>query len=187
MNFNEHSHIKGKHALLGASRYHWLNYDQNKLLEYYSNFKAAERGTQLHEFASQCIKLSQKLPRTKQTLNMFVNDAIGYGMNTEQVLYYSDNCYGTADAISFRNNILRIHDYKSGVTPAKMEQLKIYTGIFCLEYNIQPAAIKIELRIYQMDEILYHKPEVDEIVPIIDKIITFDNILNKLQKEEGLL
>ena len=100
---------------------------------------------------------------------MYVNDAIGYKMTPEQILYYSDNCFGTADAITFRNGLLRIHDLKTGVTPAHMEQLEIYVALFCLEYKIKPSDIDVELRLYQLDEILVHKPMADEIVPIIDK------------------
>lgn len=184
MNWNPHSDLVGKHAFLGASKYHWVNYTDDKLIESYSRFTATQKGTILHDFASQCIKLNQKLPRSKKTLNMFVNDAIGYKMASEQVLYYSDNCFGTADAISFRNGLLRIHDLKTGVIPAHIEQLMIYAALFCLEYKTNPSDIKMELRIYQSDEILVHSPEVDEIAPIIDKIITFDKLLDKIKSEE---
>ena len=185
MNFNKHFNLNGRHAFLGASKYHWLNYDDDKLVDTYSKFMAVKRGTELHDLAAQCIKLGVKLPRSKQTLNMYVNDAIGYKMTPEQILYYSDNCFGTADTISFRNGLLRIHDLKTGVTPAHMEQLMIYAALFCLEYKMKPAEIDMELRLYQSDEIIVHNPEVDEIVPIIDKIITFDKLLNKMQMEEG--
>lgn len=185
MNFNKHSDLEGQHAFLGASNYHWLNYSNEKLTETYLNLLAKQKGTVLHEFAAQCIRLGQKLPKTAKTLNMYVNDAIGYKMKPEQVLYYSDNCFGTADTIAFRHNFLRIHDYKSGVTPANMKQLMIYAALFCLEYHIKPADIEIELRIYQNNEILYHNPTVDEITHIMDKIVTFDKLINKIQVEEA--
>lgn len=185
MNFNRHSDLEGQHAFLGASNYHWLNYSNEKLTETYLNLLAKQKGTVLHEFAAQCIRLGQKLPKTAKTLNMYVNDAIGYKMKPEQVLYYSDNCFGTADTIAFRHNFLRIHDYKSGVTPANMKQLMIYAALFCLEYHIKPADIEIELRIYQNNEILYHNPTVDEITHIMDKIVTFDKLINKIQVEEA--
>lgn len=185
MNFNKHSNLEGQHAFLGASKYHWINYDETKLIESYSKCMAAQRGTILHDFAAQCIRLGQKLPRSRKTLNMYVNDAIGFRMTPEQPLYYSENCFGTADAICFRNNMLRIHDYKSGVTPARMEQLEIYAALFCLEYKVKPSDIDIELRIYQLDEILHHKPTAEDLVPIIDKIITFDKLINKIRAEEG--
>lgn len=106
-------------------------------------------------------------------------------MTPEQPLFYSENCFGTADTIAFRDSLLRIHDLKTGVIPAHMEQLMIYAALFCLEYKIKPAEIGIELRLYQNNEILYHNPTVEEIVPIIDKIVTFDKIINKIKEQEG--
>ncbi len=135
MNFNKHLAIEGQHAFLGASKYHWINYSEEKLIESYSKFQAAREGTELHAFAAQCIRLGQKLPRSQKTLNMYVNDAIGYKMTPEQPLYYSENCFGTADAISFRKNLLRIHDYKSGVTPAHMDSLKSMLLYFVWSIN----------------------------------------------------
>ena len=184
MNFIKHSDLEGQHAFLGASKYHWINYDEQKVADAYSKFLAVQKGTVLHDFAAQCIKLGQKLPRSQKTLNMYVNDAIGFKMTPEQVLFYSENCFGTADAISFRDNVLRIHDYKSGVIPAHMEQLMIYAALFCLEYKYKPSEIEIELRIYQSDEIIVHNPEPEEIFAIIDKIIAFDKIITKIKSEE---
>lgn len=185
MNFHKHLDVEGQHAFLGASKYHWINYDENKISESYRNFIAVQKGTVLHEFAAQCIRLGQKLPRSRKTLNMYVNDAIGYRMIPEQVLYYSENCFGTADSIVFRDNLLRIHDFKSGVTPASMNQLKIYTALFCLEYLIRPEDIDVELRIYQMDEVNVYVPENDEIIEIMNKIKNFDKIISKIKQEEG--
>lgn len=184
MNFQKHFDLEGKHAFLGASKYHWLNYDEKKIADSYINFLAKEKGTELHAFAATCIRLGQKLPRSKKTLNMYVNDAIGYRMTPEQILFYSMNCFGTADAISFRDRLLRIHDYKSGVIPAHMEQLMIYAALFCLEYRINPSEIDIELRIYQSDDILIHNPCAEEIKPIMDKIVAFDKIITKIKEEE---
>lgn len=183
MIFNKHSGLEGQHAFLGASNYHWINYDEDKLKKSYANYIAKEKGTRLHEFASECINLGIKLPKSKKTLNMFVNDAIGYKMNSEQVLLYSENAFGTADAISFRNGFLRIHDLKTGVIPASMHQLEVYTALFCLEYKTKPSEIETELRIYQFDEVLVHKPEVDSIIEIIDKIIIFDKCINSIKED----
>ena len=183
MIFNAHSNLKGLHAFLGASKYHWINYDEEKLIDLYSNFTAAQKGTMLHDFAAQCITLGQKLPKSRKTLNMYVNDAIGFRMNPEQILFYSDNCFGTADAISFDRNFLRIHDLKTGGTPAHMEQLYIYAALFCLEYNVRPANIEMETRLYQSNDILIDNPTVEIIAPIMDKIITFDKLINKMKVE----
>ena len=184
MNFNKHSNFEGQHAFLGPSKYHWINYDESKVAEAYSRFLATEKGTVLHDFAAQCIRLGQKLPKSQKTLNMYVNDAIGFKMIPEQVLFYSENCFGTTDAIAFRNGLLRIHDLKTGITPGHMEQLEIYTALFCLEYKVKPVDIEIELRIYQSDEILYHKPTAEDLLPIIDKIITFDKVITRIRSEE---
>ena len=120
MNFNKHSNYEGQHAFLSASKYYWINYTEEKVMDAYSKFLASQRGTELHAFAAQCIKLGQRLPKSRKTLNQYVNDAIGFKMIPEQILYYSPNCFGTADAIAFRNNSLRIHDLKTGETPTHM-------------------------------------------------------------------
>lgn len=188
MNWNDHSRDvpEGSHAFLGASKYSWLNYSVDKLKESYMNALAKQRGTELHAFAAQCIRLKQNLKGNHKTLNMYVNDAIGFRMQPEQLLFYSYNCYGTADAISFKKNFLRIHDLKTGVTPASLHQLEIYASLFCLEYNIKPGELDgIELRIYQNDDILFGKPEADVILPIMDKIIMFDKILDEIKEAEG--
>lgn len=184
MNWNNHLNLVGQHAFLGASQYHWINYDEAKIAERYSTSLAQQRGTELHEFAATCIKLGQKLPKSSKTLNMYVNDAIGYKMTPELVLYYSENCFGTTDAISFRNGLLRIHDLKTGVTPAHMEQLYIYAALFCLEYKMKPSDIEIETRLYQSDNIIVDNPTPEIIVPIIDKIITFDKVIRKIKEQE---
>lgn len=185
MNFNKHSKLEGQHAFLGASKYHWINYSEDKVADAYSKFLATQKGTLYHLFAAQCIMLGQKLPKSQKTLNMYVNDAIGYKMTPEQILYYSDNCFGTADAIGFRNNFLRIHDLKTGEIPGHMEQLMIYAALFCLEYHVKPGDIEMELRLYQHDKILYHNPTAEDIAPIMDKIITADKIIAKIKEQEG--
>lgn len=186
MNFNKHLNLEGQHAFLGASKYHWINYDEDKVIKAFRNYIATQRGSQLHAFAAQCIKLRQKLPKSQKTLNMYVNDAIGYKMTPEQMLYYSDNCFGTADTISFNQKILRIHDLKTGEIPAHMEQLLIYAALFCLEYRVKPSDIQIELRIYQHNDIFMDEPGVDDILPIMDKIVCFDKALRRIKEEEAL-
>ena len=154
MNFINHSNLEGLHAVFSPSQCSWLRYDDEKAIEVYSNKKAAELGTRLHEWAKTTIDLKLKQPRSKKTIYMYVNDAIGFKMDTEVVLYYSDRFFGTADAICFRDNILRIHDLKTGKTAVHIEQLEIYAALFCLEYKVKPSDIGIELRIYQNNEVL---------------------------------
>lgn len=186
MNFNDHSHLEGMHAFLSPSKYYWINYDDEKLHSVYTRHLATQMGTRLHEFAKESILLGIKLPRTNKTLNLYVNDAIAYRMTPEQLLYYSENCFGTADAICFRRNFLRIHDLKNGVTPSSMKQLEIYAALFCLEYKKCPTKIGIELRIYQFDEVLVHNPEPEDILYIMNKIISFDKQIEKIKMEEAI-
>lgn len=184
MKFNPHLNLKGKHAIFSPSQYHWINYDAEKLISRYRGIKAIEEGTELHELACMLINNGVRLPKTRKTLNMYVNDGIGFKMTTEQPLYYSDFFFGTCDSIIFKNNLLRIHDLKTGITPAHMEQLEIYAALFCLEYQVKPKDIDMELRIYQSDEILVMNPTQEDIVPIMDQIITFDKILQDLTESE---
>jgi hypothetical protein len=184
VNFNKHLNLEGQHAFLSPSKYHWINYDGERVTDAYSRFIAAQKGTELHEFAAKCIRLGQKLPKSQKTLNMYVNDAIGFKMLPEQTLFYSDNCFGTADAISFRNNTLRIHDLKTGAARAHIEQLFVYACLFCMEYRVGPSEIDIELRLYQSDEILCHKPTGEELTPIIEKIKSFDALIKQIKAKE---
>lgn len=183
MNFNRHYDLQGEHAFLSASKYHWIRYDKQKIGIAFAKFLATQKGTELHDFARRCIELKQRLPKLKKSLNQFVNDAIGFRMRSEQPLYYSSNSFGTADAISFRDDVLRIHDLKTGVSAVSMDQLRIYAALFCLEYKVKPEEIEIELRIYQNDEILAYKPEPEEILEIMDKIVEFDKELDQIKAE----
>lgn len=184
MNFTKHVKLEGLHAPFSASSSAWLRYDDNKALEVYQNKKAAEMGTRLHAWAKETIDLRIKQPRSKKTIYAYVNDAIGFKMSTEVVLYYSDRFFGTADAISFRKNMLRIHDLKTGKNPVHMEQLEIYAALFCLEYKIRPGDIDMELRLYQNDEVIVHKPTAEDILPIMDKIVHLNKMLEEVDAEE---
>ena len=188
MNFEKHSNLEGLHAPFSASQSSWLRYDDNKAIEVYLNKQAAVVGTKLHEWAKNTIDLGIKQPRSKKTLYAYVNDAIGFKMSTEVVLYYSNRFFGTADAISFRDGMLRIHDLKtgkSGKIEDHIEQLEVYASLFCLEYKVKPGDINIELRVYKNDEVLYHNPTAEDILPIMDKIIHLNKLLEKIDNEEG--
>lgn len=183
MNFNKHLKLEGLHAPFAASQSSWLRYDDDKVAEVYLNKKAAQMGTKLHAWAKDTIDLGIKQPRSKKTIYAYVNDAIGYKMDTEVVLYYSDRFFGTADAICFRNGMLRIHDLKTGKTPVHMEQLMIYAALFCLEYRMKPGEIKMELRIYQNDEVIVFNPTAEDILPIMDKIVHLNKLLEQIDGE----
>lgn len=183
MNWNNHSELEGQHAFLSASNYHWLNYTPEKLVTVYKNNVAKEEGIWLHAFASMAIQKGLKLAKTKSTINLFVNDCIGFKMKSEQLLYYSPNAFGTADAISFKDNTLRIFDFKSGVLRASFKQLDIYAALFCLEYDVNPSSIKIEERLYQSNEYVESFPDGEYINSIMASIVGFDNILETVKQE----
>lgn len=181
MKFNDHSDLNGEHSFLSPSNYHWINYSREKLEAVYLNQRSKERGTILHAFASIAVEEKIKLANHKKALNMFVNDCIGFKMESEQVLYYSNNSFGTADAISFRDNMLRIFDLKTGVTKASFKQLDVYVALFCLEYGIDPKKIDIETRIYQGNGFEVSIPEPDYILDIMNTIEEFDIIINNIK------
>jgi len=188
MRFNDHSRLAGSHALLSPSKYAWVNYDEEKLDAMVMTSFAAQRGTHLHDLAERMITLGVRLPDTTATLNQYVNDAIGFRMTPEQMLFYSPNCYGQVDTISYSKGkrkvpLLRIHDLKTGVTQCKMGQLKVYVALFCLEYGVKPGDIEIEMRIYQNDQVQIESPDVVEIIQIMDRIVFFDRRINQLREE----
>lgn len=183
MDFNEHSQIEGNHAFLSPSKYHWLNYNEDKLDQAYFAARAAQRGSELHVLAHDLIRLGVKLPDVPKTLNMYVNDGIGYRMKTEQILFYSVNCFGQVDSIGFRNNKLRVHDLKTGITPASEKQLEVYAAIFCLEYKCNPFELEFELRLYQNDDVVIFLPDPDVIIHIMEKIRSFDKRIRAIREE----
>ena len=213
MNFINHSELVGTHAFLSPSQNAWTNYTDEKLEQRYLATKAVERGTKLHEYACQAILLNCRQPRSEDTICMYVNDAIGYKMTPEQPLFYSFNCYGTADAICYRRNMLRISDLKTGETEAHMKQLYIYAALFCLEYGRKVSDLRkkglgdneialtlglkaseihfepekmddIILRIYQFNAIKEEHPDPQEIRNYMNIIINHDRILTNLKAEE---
>jgi hypothetical protein len=184
MRWNDHSRISGLHAFLGASKYHWINYNEEKIKAAYESFQAVALGTRYHELAAEMIRLKVKPEKRKKTFNLYVNDAIGFDMSPEVVLMYSENCFGTTDAICFRDGMLRIHDLKTGITPAHIEQLYIYEALFCLEYDVRPQDIESELRLYQFNEIKSEGPDPKDIQGIMDKIKLFDKIITEMKANE---
>lgn len=207
MRWNDHSNLKNTHALFSPSTAGWEKYDTDRLQErYYTSF-ATDIGTAIHEEAMWHIdkkilvkataKGELKLELYKRpnipddvidvldfdpifkNYMTYVNDAIGYRMDPEVILYSNDLCYGTADAISFSKDFLRIHDLKTGVTPAHMEQLYKYAALFCFEYKQDPRKIQTELRIYQLNDILVANPTADDLMPYIDQVTQ----INKLNKD----
>jgi hypothetical protein len=181
--FNRHLNLQGEHAFLSPSQYHWVNYTPDRLAERWTTARAAAYGTAQHAYAHEQI-IAGRLSSHIGTLGMYINDAIEFKMVTEQVLFYSENCFGTADAISFRYKTLRIFDLKTGIIPASVHQLEVYAALFCLEYEKSPYDIEIELRIYQENEISIFDADPDDIAFIMDKIEAFDAQINQLRLEE---
>ena len=184
MIFKSHSDLYGRHAFLSPSNYHWLNYNDQKLEARFIASMAARRGTDLHSLAHDAIRLGVRLSRGNKALATYVNDAIGYKMECDQTLYYSDNCFGTADTICFRRNKLRIHDLKTGINPTSEHQLEVYAALFCLEYGIDPFSIEIELRIYQREQIKIFKPPPELIIDIMNRIIDFDQRIEMMKASD---
>jgi hypothetical protein len=131
MNWNRHTNLEGSHAFLSASKYNWLKKDKNELIDGYISSFAPTIGTMLHAYAADSIRFREKLRKSDQkavkfdlmrrgipeyaidmnfvfpTLMDYVNDAIGFQMDPEVLLYFSDLCFGTADAIQVSDKALR--------------------------------------------------------------------------------
>ena len=188
MKFKQHSEVEGRHAILSASKYHWFNDDDEALIERVAKANNAALGTRLHQFAHDAISLRRTQPNNSQTINLYINDCIGYRMQTEQVLFYSWFAFGTADAIQFREEsdgsfVLRIFDLKTGTSPASVKQLMAYAALFCLEYNVKPMSIEYDLRIYQNDEVFMFDTDPEEIAHMMDRYQTANKLLEEYQKE----
>ena len=213
MIFDKHLELEGQHAFLSPSQYHWIRYTKEKLIERYFNSQAVERGTKLHAYAHDAIELNRMQPRNKDTVNMFINDAIGFKMTSEQPLFYSYLCFGTTDAIAYRRNILRIHDLKTGETEAHFEQLRIYAALFCLNYqarvrelrkkglsdidiarqfDVSPKELhfdpeqmnEINLRIYQSGVVREEIADPREIRDLMDIIVSSVEVIRNVKAEE---
>ena len=211
MQWNDHHQLEGKHAFLGASNFHWINWT-DPIFEnrYYSQFSTTI-GTTIHALAHDCIINRTKLNKHDRHLieislyhafvpkdaydpdailtNLipFVNDAIGYHMSSEILLYYNSYCFGTCDAILFneKDKILRIHDLKTGTTTAHFEQLLIYAALFCLEYHKNPRHFTTELRIYQNFEVSINTPDPSEIESFMELIQNRSQLILSYLEREG--
>lgn len=205
----DHHQLEGKHSFLSPSQNSWLNYDDEKLVaRYYSQF-AQLIGTTMHELASKLIKRKIKINNEQTSLILmalddvgvprgaydpeflltnlvaFVNDAIGFHMDSEVILYCDIDCFGTTDAIlaDIHSKTLRIHDLKNGTHEADMEQLLVYAADYCIEYKRKPTDFKtIELRLYQNCQVVIYNPHHEEIQVIMDKIKHNIDILKEIRK-----
>lgn len=197
MLWNDHWRLEGQHAYLGASKHHWINYDETKLRRNFVNQLKAKEGTELHEIAKLLIKKKIKLRQNNTTFNSYVNDAIGFGMDPEVPLAYnvardgSSDFFGTPDAMCYRvfpdeGPVLRIHDLKTGTHLGRMEQLRVYAALFFLEYGklmkVKPHDVKIILRIYQNDTFVQEFADPAEIVRIMEWGKKADKIIKEMKE-----
>lgn len=210
MIFNEHLEIPdGAHALFGASQHAWVRYSEEKALDKYYKTFVPSMGTVLHAYAALRIENRTKMNFHEKNavltellksgipseiinidtimanLVPYVNDSIGFHLQPEVRLKFSDIFFGTADAINYfdRKKLLRIHDYKSGEIIASMEQLEVYAALFFMEYNyINVRDTDIELRIYQNGEIMVGHPEKSKIVEIMEQMKRIEKIINSREE-----
>lgn len=183
--FKEYPQLKDHHSFMSPSKYHWLRYSREKLLDAFDKHMDSALGTRWHKFADEAIKLGFEAPNNTKTINLYINACIGHRMNTEMVLFYSEFCFGSADAINFdpETGILRIFDLKMGKTKVSGEQLIVYAALFCLNYNIKPQLIEYDLRIYQNDDVHQIETSFIEIEQAIEVIKENDLILRTERPE----
>lgn len=182
MLWKKHYAVEGMHAFLGASKYHWVRYDMEKMEKIFENQFASVLGTRKHAWAAEAIRLGERQQRSNKTLSAYINDAIGFGMEPEVILFYNDDFFGTADAISFDKGVLRIHDLKTGIHPGSYEQINIYFALFCLEYRINPYDIEMIGRIYQNDEVDEFVGDPKWVREIMEKAKMFTNRISEMRE-----
>lgn len=208
MILNQHLELEGKHAVFGGSNWRWINYENDEdFIRALISRQATEIGTGVHSYARKHISRGFKVGNTKDAKNdlllylledcgipeyaidisslfdnmrNYINDAVGFHMTPEVPIKFADNVFGTADALIFSDGTLRIHDLKTGYTPAHMEQLMIYAAFYCLEYRVKPMDISYVLRIYQNNEIWEEVPDPMDIQRITKQAARANSITLKL-------
>jgi hypothetical protein len=194
MSLPKNSKLIGLHAFLSPSTYQWIDYDEEKLRRVYFQKQQARLGDEYHAYAQRAIDLKIRQADNGTTLSMYINDAIGFRMQAEVSLFYSEDCFGTTDSISCREekwpdgifDTLRISDLKTGVTPASMKQLLIYAGIFFHEYRslFDPRTTRVVLRIYQNDAIEELMPDTAELLLVMSRVKTQADLIKYLREED---
>jgi hypothetical protein len=204
---------EGQHAILAPSRKllhrnKMTNEDLDTIIR--SNY-AAQIGTEIHNVAARLIEEKQsitkagvkamifdqlyqkRIPRKLiepelylDTVVPYIKDAIGFGLDPEvPIVYKYPIAYGTADAIRYNpyNSTLRIHDLKTGKTPASLDQLVEYAAYFFLEYHIKPADTQVIIAIYQNGEVITGYPQASDIVPIMDNAVALTKYIRSNYEE----
>lgn len=210
VDYSKQKEQEQKHALLSPSKSHsWKDYDNESLLRMIKSNYAAEIGTIIHAYAADRITHGFKLAKSEkkeiifellrakippmavdmldanfifENLMNYVNDAIGFQMEPEVEVRYSEWCFGTADALKFyeKNKLLRVHDLKTGVLPAHMEQLVTYASLYCLQHRIKVVDIEVECRLYQAGEIIQYFPTSAEVLEMMNIIIEKSNFVERI-------
>ena len=212
MIWNEHSELRGKHATFAPSNPSFLNYslereDEDIIFQRFAAQYAAQIGTIVHDFAQERIQYNQKLHKTNKSdllirllksgippivinieyifnnLIPYVNDSISFRMDPEVILKYSDDCFGTADTICYRDKVLIINDLKTGKSAVHMDQLLTYASLFFLEYRAAPETTTTILRIYQANEVVEDRPEPERLRAAMNQIIELDKRVKKWKAE----
>ena len=191
MEWNDHWRLEGRHATLSPSGYHWLNYDADKMRRVTWNNYSKEDGTKMHELASNMILYNIMPEDNENALNQFVIDALTMfkePMSSEILLYYSDECFGTADAIYYNEDKqhLQVHDLKTGVSKPSFKQLWIYCALFCLEYGYKPEKMTFECRLYQLGAMDIDNPQPKQIRSIMKQIVEMSNVIEGVRVERHM-
>jgi len=135
-------------------------------------------------FGEKIIDELSYLPKVVfSTTRVYIQDCVGFKMDPEQELRYSNLFWGTSDCVSFRDGYLRIHDLKTGAVPAHMEQLQVYAALYCLMHDVKVNDISIELRIYQNNEVICDTPTAETIGSIMNFMVKRDYELRKAMGE----
>lgn len=135
----------------------------------------------LSAFGEKLLKNMKYVPaESYATVIGYINDAISFKMKPEERLRYSENFFGTADAIKDLGDTLIIFDLKTGTASPHVEQLLIYAALYCLANSKNPEQMNFELRLYQGNDIFVATPSAEDIRPIMETIVEFDKIMNRL-------
>jgi hypothetical protein len=195
--------LKNKYrAEIGTEIHEWASH-QIILSSKVSGIKEVEKGVKTHiyekymekyskyydhEFGTLLLKHLHYIPgEAFLTTKQFINDSIGFRMESEKRLTVSSMIYGTADAVRYytKENLLRVSDLKTGKRPAKIEQVFIYAALYCYEYNLKPLNTNFEARIYQNGEIFIEQPSGEDIDDILKNILHKDEVAKKFEGGKG--
>lgn len=176
---------------LGTEMHEWASV-QIKLRNKVSGIKEVHKGVKTHifekydkspEYRDMLLENIDYLPtEIYPTIKLFVNDCIGFRMDSEMRVTYSDLLWGTTDAIRCHDNILQVFDLKTGSKPAKETQLYTYAALYCLQEHIKPDTLDaVETRIYQNGDVFMDNPPSDIIYDIMHKIVHVDSVINKFK------